>query len=67
MFISTPELHASWRTEEHRRSPGRIFSNTDTKNMQVPSPFEGILCVYFMVAFSLCLHIWLMIFLKNFF
>lgn len=57
VFISTPELHATWRTEEHRCPPGRILSNTNTKNMQVPSPFEGTLCVYFIGAFPLYLRI----------
>jgi hypothetical protein len=27
--------------KEHRCSPGRIFSNTNTKDVQVPSPFKG--------------------------
>jgi hypothetical protein len=43
MFIFIPELHAAWRTKEHRCSPGRIFSNTNTKDMQVSSAFEGSL------------------------
>lgn len=64
MFISTPELHATWRTEEHRCSPRRIFSNTNTKNMQIPSLIEGILCLYLIVSFSLYLHILLVIFYK---
>lgn len=65
MPIFTPELHATFRTEEHRCPSGRIFSNSNSENMQVPPHFEGILYVYFIIAFSLYLHILLIIF--NFF
>ena len=41
-----PELHAARRTEKHRCPPGRLLSDTNTKNMQVPSSFKGILCIY---------------------
>lgn len=67
MFISSPELHATWRTKEHRCSPGRIFSNPDTKNMQVPPSPEGSLYIYFVATFSLYLHVLLMIFFKRIF
>ena len=52
-----PELHAARRTEEHRCPSGRILGNANTKNMQIPSTFEGTLCVFFIVAFLLYLYI----------
>lgn len=41
LFVFPAELHATGRTEEHGRAPGRVLSDTDTKNMQVPAPLEG--------------------------
>lgn len=40
-YLSSSALHAAWREEKHRYSPGGIPAYTYSKDLQIPSAVKG--------------------------
>lgn len=40
-YLSSAALHAAWREEKHRYSPGGIPSHPYSKDLQISSATEG--------------------------
>lgn len=52
-YLSSSALHAAWREEKHRYSPGGIPSYTYSKDLQISSAVEGTLQSRMKIQFQL--------------